>query len=104
MPIYTYVCGSCQNRFELRQGWDAESVATCPNCQAEAKRTLVVPSVIFKGRGWYVTDSKRSSHAGLVGGNEGGSGSDHGHDHSDGGHSHDHGSSTSETKAAASSD
>ena len=58
MPIYTYVCGSCQNRFELRQGWDAESVATCPNCQAEAKRTLVVPSVIFKGRGWYVTDPK----------------------------------------------
>jgi putative FmdB family regulatory protein len=75
MPIYTYQCSSCGNRFELRQGWDAEAVAPCPKCQATAKRALVVPSVIFKGRGWYSTDSKRASHAGMVGsGAEGGGG------------------------------
>lgn len=67
MPIYTYQCPSCNNKFELRQGWDADNTAPCPACQAEAKRLLVVPSVIFKGRGWYSTDSKRSSHASMVG-------------------------------------
>lgn len=69
MPIYTYQCPSCSNKFELRQGWDAENVAPCPLCQAEAKRVLLAPSVIFKGRGWYSTDSKRSSHASMVGSN-----------------------------------
>lgn len=79
MPIYTYLCPTCSNRFELRQGWDAEAVAPCPTCQTEAKRVLVVPSVIFKGKGWYSTDSKRSSHAGLVGsGGEGGGDGDGG--------------------------
>ncbi len=44
MPIYTYQCPACSNKFELRQGWDAEAVAPCPTCQSEAKRVLVVSS------------------------------------------------------------
>ena len=104
MPIYTYQCPSCDNKFELRQGWDAVAVAPCPSCEVEAKRLLVVPSVIFKGRGWYSTDSKRASHAGMVGsgGNgENGGGSDSAGERSNNGSDNGSSSSSSEPKVAS---
>ena len=59
MPIYDYQCGSCGHRFELRQGFDAEPVAECPKCAGAARRRFHVPTVIYKGSGFYTTDYKR---------------------------------------------
>ncbi len=110
MPIYTYQCDSCATRFELRQGWDAEAVAPCPACQTQSRRLLVVPSVIFKGQGWYSTDSRRSSHHGLVGGKDSKDGKEGagGHGDGDGGHSHgpdthSHGGSNADSGSSGSS-
>jgi len=62
MPIYEYKCTSCDFGFEERQGFDAESVTVCPQCQNQARRTFQAAPIIFKGSGFYVTDhGKRSS-------------------------------------------
>lgn len=63
MPIYEYICESrsCSHRFELRQGFDAEPVATCPLCHSRARRRISPVPIIFKGSGWYVTDYGRKN-------------------------------------------
>jgi putative FmdB family regulatory protein len=61
MPIYQYVCSKCNTKFELRQSFNDESVAACPKCKCESRRLFVPVPIIFKGSGFYVTDSKSTS-------------------------------------------
>lgn len=60
MPIYEYMC-SKSHRFELRQSFDAETVASCPKCSSSAHRVINAVSVHYKGSGFYSTDHGRSS-------------------------------------------
>ena len=60
MPIYEYFCNHCEKSFELKEGFDAEPVATCPICERQAKRQFHAVAVIYKGSGFYTTDYKRS--------------------------------------------
>ena len=59
MPIYEYECSLCNHNFECKQGFEEEPVALCPECQGKAHRVLRSVPVIFKGSGFYVTDSRR---------------------------------------------
>ncbi len=62
MPRYDYECETCHHRFELRQGFDSEPVATCPECENKASRKFHSVPIVFKGSGWYVNDyGKRGS-------------------------------------------
>ena len=61
MPTYEYRCTNCGHQFEMRQGFDAESRQGCPQCGNVAKRLLFAPPIVFKGSGFYVTDSKKGS-------------------------------------------
>lgn len=61
MPIYEYRCPECGNQFELKQSFTAESAAECPQCQAQARRKLSMPAIVFKGSGFYKTDSRAGS-------------------------------------------
>ena len=62
MPRYDYVCQTCGHQFELRQSFDAEPVATCPQCENTARRKFTAVPIVFKGSGWYVNDyGKKSS-------------------------------------------
>lgn len=63
MPIYQYCCSKCNTNFELRQGFNDEGVAACPKCKSETKRRFVPVPIIFKGSGFYVTDSRKPSDA-----------------------------------------
>lgn len=64
MPTYEYHCPKCKATYELRQGFDAETTQKCEECgKGTAKRVLHAPPVVFKGSGWYVTDSKGKSTA-----------------------------------------
>ena len=65
LPRYDYQCNSCNHKFELRQSFDSEPIADCPNCASTASRQFHVVPVVFKGSGWYVNDygSKSSSMA-----------------------------------------
>ena len=56
MPRYDYVCQTCEHLFELKQGFDAETVATCPQCEGTSQRKIYAPPVFFKGSGFYVND------------------------------------------------
>lgn len=64
MPTYEYHCPACDSSYELRQGFNAETTHTCEQCgEATAKRVLYAPPVVFKGSGWYVTDSRSKNPA-----------------------------------------
>ena len=56
MPRYDYECESCHHRFELRQSFDSEPVAECPECQNKSTRKFHSVPIVFKGSGWYVND------------------------------------------------
>ena len=61
MPTYDYECKSCKHRFEVRQGFHDDRVAYCPLCSQSAERQISLVPVIFKGSGWYVTDSREGT-------------------------------------------
>jgi len=61
MPIYEYECGHCRSRFELKQGFDEEPEVTCPECQGKVRRIFHPTPIIFKGSGFYITDSRKGS-------------------------------------------
>ncbi len=62
MPIYEYECNLCNFRFEMKQRIHDKAVAACPQCQGKARRIFNSVPVIFKGSGFYITDSRKSSH------------------------------------------
>jgi len=64
VPTYEYQCKSCKAVYELRQGFDAETTHKCEECgKGIAKRVLHAPPVVFKGGGWYATDSRNTKSA-----------------------------------------
>jgi putative FmdB family regulatory protein len=64
VPTYDYACQSCDHRFELVQSFSDESITICPVCDNETiKKVFGVPSISFKGSGFYKTDSRSSSSA-----------------------------------------
>lgn len=62
MPIYEFVCQSCNNEFEKIQSFSDPSVPVCPNCSgADVERQMGRPAIHFKGSGWYINDSKKAN-------------------------------------------
>ena len=61
MPIYEYECSSCGSRFDRRQRFDEEPIATCPECASKARRIIHSVPVLFKGSGFYSTDHGRGT-------------------------------------------
>ena len=60
MPVYLYECSKCSHKFELLQSFRAEPSAPCPECNNGSKRLFVPVPIIFKGSGFYVTDSRKN--------------------------------------------
>lgn len=63
MPKYDYRCSACGVQYEKRESFSAPAVQPCQECGAEARRVLTPPAIVFKGSGWYKTDSRPSSGA-----------------------------------------
>lgn len=62
MPYYDYMCDSCGERFEIFQSMLEKNKPCCPTCSGNVVRQLIGNSgVIFKGSGFYVTDSRTTS-------------------------------------------
>lgn len=59
MPIYEYECAECHSCFERKQRFDEEPVAVCPKCKGKARRVIHSVPIIFRGSGFYVTDSRK---------------------------------------------
>jgi putative FmdB family regulatory protein len=58
MPTYEYLCKTCGHRFETWQKMSDESLTVCPNCGAEIHRVLFANGVVFKGSGFYSTETR----------------------------------------------
>lgn len=56
MPIYEYLCPSCQHRFEVRQKMSDAPVSACVRCGKTVTKLISPSAIMFKGGGWYVTD------------------------------------------------
>jgi putative FmdB family regulatory protein len=56
MPLYEYQCTDCKMRTEVLQKFSDPVLSECSECGGELERVLSVPSIRFKGSGWYVTD------------------------------------------------
>jgi len=64
MPIYEYECQKCSQRFEVRKPFGEDGAMPCPR-GIEARRLFSPLPIIFKGSGFYVTDS-RKDHSGSL--------------------------------------
>ena len=61
MPTYVYACKNCGHRFEQYQSFSEDSLTTCPECAQEALRKVFDSvGIVFKGPGFYSTDSASS--------------------------------------------
>ena len=61
MPTYGYKCEKCEHQFEKVQSFSDDSLKTCPKCKGSLKKLIYAPPVVFKGKGWYSTDNKKST-------------------------------------------
>lgn len=59
MPLYDYQCSKCQHVVEVRHGFDDTYADACPQCGGAMKRLINPAPIIFKGSGFYVTDSRK---------------------------------------------
>jgi len=69
MPIYEYICDTCHDEFEVRRSFLDEGVPPCPTCNGTGKvhKVFSPPAIVFKGKGFYVTDSRGKSSATTTG-------------------------------------
>src|SRR5436309_8702575 len=58
MPIYDYHCDHCGHSFSQVQSYNDQPVEKCPNCGKKPRRLIAPTAVVFKGSGWYKTDSR----------------------------------------------
>ena len=61
MPTYQYACTECGHRFEAVQAFTDDSLTTCPVCAGQLRKVYGSVGVVFKGSGFYRTDSRASS-------------------------------------------
>ena len=75
MPTYVYACKNCGHRFEQYQSFSEDSLTTCPECAQEALRKVFDSvGIVFKGSGFYSTDSATSGASSMGGSSSGGEG------------------------------
>ncbi|WP_123817561.1 FmdB family zinc ribbon protein [Kitasatospora cineracea] len=61
MPTYQYQCTECGNGLEAVQKFSDDALTTCPDCQGKLRKVFSAVGVVFKGSGFYRTDSRSSS-------------------------------------------
>jgi len=60
MPIYEYACTACGERTEAKQGFDDPPLEECSVCGGKLRKLYSPVGIVFKGSGFYATDSKSS--------------------------------------------
>ncbi|MGZ4661028.1 MULTISPECIES: FmdB family zinc ribbon protein [unclassified Pseudarthrobacter] len=60
MPTYAYACKDCGHAFDIVQSFSDSSLTSCPECQGTLRKKFNSVGVVFKGSGFYRTDSRDS--------------------------------------------
>jgi putative FmdB family regulatory protein len=63
VPTYSYACTECANRFDEVQAFSDAALTTCPKCSGRLRKLFGNVGVVFKGSGFYRTDSRESAKA-----------------------------------------
>jgi putative FmdB family regulatory protein len=58
LPIYGYRCQSCQREFEVQKRMSDPPQEACPDCGGPGARLFYPAGILFKGSGFYKTDSR----------------------------------------------
>ena len=58
MPIYDYRCDHCGHVFSAVQSYTDATLEKCPSCGKRPRKLMATPAIVFKGGGWYKTDSR----------------------------------------------
>ena len=58
MPTYSYACTECDHRFDEVQAFTDDALTACPKCSGRLRKLFNSVGVVFKGSGFYRTDSR----------------------------------------------
>ncbi|MGV9478496.1 FmdB family zinc ribbon protein [Gordonia aichiensis] len=61
MPTYSYACTECDNKFDIVQSFSDDSLTECPQCSGRLRKLFNSVGIVFKGSGFYRTDSRSGS-------------------------------------------
>jgi putative FmdB family regulatory protein len=61
VPTYQYACTECGHQLEAVQSFSDEPLTVCPNCEGRLRKVFSAVGVVFKGSGFYRTDSRNDS-------------------------------------------
>ena len=61
MPTYSYHCDTGDHDFDIVQRFADDALTVCPECGGSVRRVIQPVGVVFKGSGWYINDSRKSS-------------------------------------------
>jgi putative FmdB family regulatory protein len=65
VPTYQYACTTCDHRFDAVQAFSDGSLTECPECGGALRKVFSSVGVVFKGSGFYRTDSREKAAAGV---------------------------------------
>jgi putative FmdB family regulatory protein len=60
VPTYQYACKACDHRFEAVQSFTDSALTDCPACSGPLRKVFNSVGIVFKGSGFYRTDSRAS--------------------------------------------
>jgi putative FmdB family regulatory protein len=95
MPTYEYACTECGERLEVVQSFSDDALTVCPACQGKLRKLFSPVGVVFKGSGFYKTDSRESAKSGSSRGSSASNGSSSSNGTTESGSSSGSGSDTS---------
>lgn len=58
MPTYAYACKDCSHTFDIQQSFTDDTLTVCPKCSGNLRKKFNSVGVVFKGSGFYRTDSR----------------------------------------------
>lgn len=61
MPTYEYACRDCGEHLEVVQSFKDAPLTECGRCGGQLRKVFSAAGIIFKGSGYYVTDSRKSA-------------------------------------------
>jgi putative FmdB family regulatory protein len=67
VPTYQYACTACDHAFEQVQSFTDDALTTCPQCEGRLRKIFNAVGVVFKGSGFYRTDSRSESTSSTAG-------------------------------------
>jgi putative FmdB family regulatory protein len=58
VPTYQYACTDCAERLEVVQRFSDDPLSVCPSCGGKLRKVFSPVGIVFKGSGFYRTDSR----------------------------------------------